>query len=101
MSLATLSTGGSDVWHRSFHSVSFVVQAYMWMKFGRRGIRRCPKCDYDLCSPAPLNHPTDVGDRTGPPAQLQEPRGEAGSLANEYDETETDCLILKDGENKS
>jgi hypothetical protein len=71
------------------------------MKLGRHAIRRCPNCDYDLNSPAPLNHITDFGGQTRLPAQLHEPDAEAGSLANEFDETETDCLILKDGEDRS
>jgi hypothetical protein len=75
------------------------------MKLGRRPTRRCPNCDFDLSSrtAALPAIPQDFGAQKMLHAeQAREQDTEAvGSLANEYDEAETDCLILKDGEDQN
>jgi hypothetical protein len=68
-------------------------------------MRRCPNCDYDLSNPAALTDIPTLGEQntleTQAPAQAVDPGTPDDSAANEYDECETDCLILRDGEDKS
>ena len=77
------------------------------MKLSRPTMRRCPNCDYDLSNPAVLTNVPTFGKQnsleTQAQAQVQavEPGTPDGSAANEYDDGETDCLILRDEEDKS
>ena len=68
-------------------------------------MRRCPNCDFDLSNPAPLTDIPTLGEQntleTQAQAQAVDPGTPDDSAANEYDEFETDCLILRDGGDKS
>jgi hypothetical protein len=74
------------------------------MGLGRRTIRRCPNCDHDLGARVEAAHVPDFGHQNEIQVREREPvpdTGAGSSAANEYDEAETDCLILRDGEDKS
>jgi hypothetical protein len=68
-------------------------------------MRRCPNCDYDLSNLIALTNIPTLSERntleTQAQAQAVEPGTPDDSAANEYDGGETDCLILRNGEDKS
>jgi hypothetical protein len=71
------------------------------MRLGRT-IHRCPNCNHDLSASVDVTHITDFGRQDE--IQVQQRQSDTGagtSAANEYDEAETDCLILRDGADKS
>lgn len=71
------------------------------MELGRPAIRRCPNCDYDLSQAAALRVIGDFQDQDEAQEQVPEPHEDATSVPSEHAENETDCLILKDEEDKS
>jgi hypothetical protein len=77
------------------------------MRLSRPVRCRCPNCDYDLSNPAMLTEITPFRERSPceTQAQTQAQAMEPGALddwaANEYDEGEADCLIVRDSEDKS
>jgi len=64
-------------------------------------MRRCPNCDYNLSNPAPLTDIPTLGEQNTLETQAVDPGTPDDSAANEYDECETDWLILRDSEDKS
>jgi hypothetical protein len=68
-------------------------------------MHRCPNCDYGLSIPTVLTIIPAFSERnsleTQAQAQAVEPGTPDDSAAKEDDEGETDCLILRDGEDKS
>lgn len=81
------------------------------MKLSRPAIRKCPNCDCDLSNPAVLTNIPTFSERNSletqaqaqaqAQAQVVEPGTPDDSAASEYDDSETDCLILRDEEDKS